>query len=210
MDDQTQLTPVFDNDKWQVVVAENHSMTRLGLRVTLESLPDFEVVAEASTGNQSVELCRTLRPDIVLMDINMPDGNGIEATKVIHRLYPNIIIIAYSAYMFDELQRDIMRAGAAGFISKETDFSDVGRLIRVIISRAPTPPLKFRMQFGLTRMEYLVLLMLAEGANRKAIAQRFNISINTTKMHLRNLYSKLSVSSAKEAVKLALEHQLLG
>lgn len=135
----------------------------------------------------------------------MPNGNGIEATQVLCSRFPEMIIIAVSGLGHEEIQKEVLQAGAIGHISKECDFGEMIHLIRAMTDgcysarpeASPNP-------FHLTTMELKVLSLLAEGKDRQEIASLLTISINTVKMHFRHLYQKLGVNNANDAVKMAL------
>ncbi|MFN3492419.1 MAG: response regulator [Anaerolineales bacterium] len=196
--------------QWQILIVDNHPVSRAGLRLIFESTLDFRVIGDASSGQQAIQFCQESVPDVILMDINMPNGNGIEATEVLHRQFPEIIIIAVSAFRHEEMQQEVMRAGASGYISKETDFADMIKQIEEIIERnAQTTTISSDNPFNLTHTELKVLTLLAKGYDRLQIADYLVISLNTVKMHFRNLYQKLGVANAHDAIKTALEHHLL-
>ncbi|MCU0481915.1 MAG: response regulator transcription factor [Anaerolineae bacterium] len=170
---------------------------------------DFDVIAEATSGKQAIELCEQLKPKIVLMDINMPLMNGVEATQIIHRKQPHIIIIAITAFRHEEMQQEMLRAGASGYITKDTDFADMITLIRTIIAGTTATTDSTATLFDLTNMELRILTLLAEGHDRQKIADMLTISINTVKMHFRNLYQKLGVANANDAIRVAIENNLI-
>jgi DNA-binding NarL/FixJ family response regulator len=195
---------------WQILIVDNHPVSRAGLRLIFETTPDFQVIGDASSGQQAIQFCQEVVPDVILMDINMPNGNGIEATEVLHRQFPQIIIIAVSAFRHEEMQQEIMRAGASGYMSKETDFVDMIKQIEEIIGRnSQATTTSSDNPFNLTHTELKVLTLLAKGYDRQQIADYLVISLNTVKMHFRNLYQKLGVANAHDAIKTALEHHLL-
>ncbi|MFN8528134.1 MAG: response regulator transcription factor [Anaerolineae bacterium] len=194
---------------YKIVIADNHSIFRAGLKIVLETTGDFVVIGEASNGREAVESCQTHQPDVVLMDVHMPNGNGIEATEVLHQLFPKLIIIGVSAFSFEVMQQGMLRAGAIGFISKEVDFAEIIERIFSLIAmthnlRCPLPEIA-----SLTNMEQKVLALLAAGDDRKRIAEYLGISYNTVKMHCRHLYRKLKVSTAQEAIQIAFQRGLL-
>jgi NarL family two-component system response regulator YdfI len=192
----------------KLLIADNHAISRAGLRIILESSGDFQVIGEATTGQEAITLAEQLQPDVVLMDVNMPKSNGIEATQILHRQFPELIIIAISAFTHSEMQALMLRSGASGYISKDTEFDDMLVIIRrIIYERRVTHTTPFN--FNLTHMEIHVLHLLAEGKERQQIADDLSISLNTVKMHLRNLYQKLRVANAADAIRVALENQLL-
>jgi DNA-binding NarL/FixJ family response regulator len=193
---------------WSVIIADNHPISRYGIRASLEVDADFEVVAHVSTGAACIEACHNLHPDIVIMDVLMPGLNGIEATRIIHTDYPNILIIGCSAYVHTEVRHEIMLAGAVGFISKETDYAELPNEIHTIISQVGQPAVRMRSKYKLTKMEFIILVCIVQGKRRLMIAEELGISINTLNMHCRNLYHKLQVKDAKAAIDIALQHKL--
>lgn len=196
-------------ETWRTLIVDNHPISRSGFKVVLDTLEGFEVVGEAATGQEAVRLCQTLQPNLILMDVNMPNGNGIQATSIIHRQYPSIIIIGISGFNHVEIQNEIMIAGAAGYISKETDFVEMISLIRQIIQGASTASCIAKNTFQLTATEYKILTLLVKGYDRQLVANYLDISINTVKMHFRNLYQKLGVANAQDAIKTALTYHLI-
>lgn len=195
----------------RIIIVDNHPISRAGLKVILETTSDFAVVGEAASGREAVELCQHVQPDIILMDVQMPDGNGIETTSILHRQFPKLCIIGISAFRAEEMEADMLRAGAIGFISKETDFEQLLQKIRTLLSQlhANQPRQNSDSLFQLTPTERQVLALLAAGFNRQQISDQMSISYNTVKMHCRNLYSKLGVSSQQEAINTALQHHLI-
>lgn len=194
---------------WTIIIADNHPISRAGIKLVLNLEPDFEVIAEATSGQEAIALCENLTPKIVLMDINMPQMNGVEATQIIHRKFPHIIIIAITGFRHEEMQQEMFRAGAVGYISKDTDFVDMIATIRTIISGTTATTDSTATLFDLTNMELRILTLLAEGHDRQQIADMLTISINTVKMHFRNLYQKLGVANANDAIRVAIENHLI-
>lgn len=195
---------------WTVVIIDNHPISRSGLKIALREYPQFNVIGEASNGEDGINVCNELKPDIVTMDINMPGTNGIDATAMLREQFPDMIIIGLSGYMSPNIRVSILRAGADGFISKETEFHDIIQELQQITEKVARiddthqPDL-----FQLTTTEQHVLSLLAGGNNRRQIADELKISINTVKMHLKNLYSKLNAKSSNEALDIAIKHHLI-
>lgn len=196
---------------WKVLIADNHPVFRVGLKIVLETTSQFLVIGEAANGEECVALCMELQPDVVLMDVHMPNGNGVEATQTLHPLFPNLIIIGVSAYGFDVMQQAMLRAGAISVISKETDFDQLIEQITSLIDAAEQPhaPKLPRARLPLTHAEQQVLALLVTGYDRRMIAEYLGISYNTVKMHCRHLYRKLGVSTSKDAVKVAVQYRLI-
>jgi len=195
--------------QWTIIIADNHPISRAGIKLVLNQEPDFMVVGEAICGQQAIELCESANPKIILMDINMPYMNGVEATQIIHRRFPHIIIIAITGFRHEEMQQEMLRAGALGYITKDTDFVDMIATIRMIIAGTSVTIPSLQDRFNLTNMEYRILSLLAEGYERQQIADMLTISINTVKMHFRNLYQKLGVANANDAIRIAIENHLI-
>jgi DNA-binding NarL/FixJ family response regulator len=194
---------------WKILIVDNHPVARAGLKLVLEATSDFKVIGCAASGQEAIQLCQELQPDIILMDVNMPDGNGVETTQILHGQYPQLLIIGVSGYQHVEIQQEIVQAGAAGYISKETDFVEMVKMIKAFTTRAINPVAPNENPFHLTPSEQKVLYLLAEGYDRQQIADDLAISLNTVKMHIRNLYQKLSVANAADAIKMAIEHHLI-
>jgi len=195
---------------WNIVIAENHPIFREGMKLILDNVIDFNIVGDATTGQHAIRICKELNPDVLLLDINMPNGNGIEVTEILKHERPEIIIIAVSGYLHEDVQREILRAGASGYISKEAEYDDIITQIKRILKGVNSASLiKKPTKFGITTTEFKVLTLLAEGHSRPDIADQLTISINTVKMHFRNLYQKLGVKTAKDAIRVAIENNLL-
>lgn len=195
---------------YKVIIADNHPVFRAGLKIVLETTGDFVIIGEASNGREAIEQCQKLQADVVLMDVYMPDGNGIETTGILHRQFPQIHIIGVSAFRAEEMQEDMLRAGAIGFISKETDFEQLILEIRDLIAKATVPTKNDSASlFQLTHTERQVLALLAAGCERQQVADQMSISYNTVKMHCRNIYSKLGVSTQQDAINMALQYHLI-
>jgi DNA-binding NarL/FixJ family response regulator len=203
------MAPIMNT--WKVVITDNHPISRAGLKLVLQTTSDFVVVGEACCGREAIELCQKLQPEIVLMDVHMPDGNGIETTNILHRQFPQMQIIGISGFRAEEMQEDMLRAGAIGFLSKETDFEQILFEIRALLSKVSSVQAKSDSEslFRLTHTERQVLALLAAGSDRHQIADQMGISYNTVKMHCRNIYSKLGVSTQQDAINMALQHHLI-
>lgn len=196
--------------RYSVLIVDNHPISRAGLQLILHESEHFEIIGEATSGNEAVSICDELQPQIVIMDISMPNGNGLDATQILSRKYPKMAIVIISGFTHHEIEQASLRAGARGYISKETDFVEmIDLILDMVEDTTPLSGLNLRQDFNLTKMEYKVLYLLAEGQSRQSIADNLTISINTVKMHLRNLYRKLGVDNAPDAIKIALQHALL-
>lgn len=206
----------------RTLLADDHTLFRKGLRTILEQMEAVEVVGEVATGEDAVALARELVPDVILMDIQMPLMNGIEATRCILKENPHVGIILVT--MFDDAESVFsgMRAGARGYVLKEADPQELGRVIDAahrgevllcpIIARkvlhhfrdAPAPEHPDLQYEDLTQRELEVLQLAAEGLSNKEIAARLVIAEKTVKNHVANIFSKLQVNDRTQAILYAL------
>jgi DNA-binding NarL/FixJ family response regulator len=202
-----------------VLLADDHHVVRKGVRDFLEEESDLTVIGEASDGLQAVELALQLQPDIVVMDIKMPQLSGVEATKRIKAAAPHIHILALSAYDDDPYIWGLLEAGASGYVLKTAESRELIRAIRAvatgqsaldpaiaprIIARASRP----NTDESLTERELEVLRLAARGLTNKQIGHDLDISDRTVQNHLANIYTKLNVASRTEAVTAALQRGL--
>lgn len=200
----------------RILIADDHALFRGGLQALFGSLPDMEVVGEASTGAEAVSLAEELQPDVVLMDIQMPDLNGVEATRQIVQTSPHIGVIVITMLEDDESLFAAMRAGARGYVLKGADQEEMLRAIRAV-SRGealfgPDIAEQLTRFFNasnspavtafpeLTDREREVLQLLAQGLSNQEIAQRLVITVKTVRNHVSNIYSKLQVADRVQAI----------
>lgn len=222
----------------RILLADDHPMTRGGIRFALESQPDFTVVGEADNGAEAVRQAEDLRPDVVLMDLAMPDVSGVEATRRIHTDHPNIHVLVFTAYGDDENVVEALRAGAVSYLLKDARSEDLCRAVRLAyegnlvlepaiaaklirhVTRPvasgpetePTPPPtrpSVPLLDPLTERELEVLRLLAQGSPNKEIAARLVISERTAKFHVSSIMAKLGASNRTEAVSLAAQRGLI-
>ncbi len=194
----------------RVLVVDDHGVVRQGLRMYLALDPEIDVVGEAGTGLQALEMVHDLQPDVVLMDLLMPEMDGITATAQIRQLYPDVEIIALTSVLEDSSVVGAIRAGAIGYLLKDTEADELVRAIKsaacgqVQLSpkaaarlmrevRAPDSPEE------LTEREIDVLRLLAQGLANKEIALQLSIGEKTVKTHVSNILSKLHVVSRTQA-----------
>ena len=213
--------------KFKLILADDHAVVRSGLRMLLEVQPDIDIVGEAESGTEAVEKTRALRPDIVLMDIQMPGLNGIEATKQIKNLAPETAVLALTMYEDDQYFFEMLHAGASGYVPKKaapdellTAIRAVGRgevyLYPSLASRLVLDYLK-RADSGdqplvyddLTPREREVLTVIAEGLSNAEIAEKLIISVKTVDRHRENIMRKLNLHSRVDLVKYALRIGLI-
>jgi DNA-binding NarL/FixJ family response regulator len=206
----------------RVVVADDHRLFRQGLIALLKTRRDLiNVIGEASSGCEAVKLVQQLQPDIVLMDISMPDGDGLEAAGCIRDVFPQIAVVMLTASEADEDLYRAMQLGAAGYLLKDLDADEMFKMLEgvgrgeVVMTRAMGARLMKRianpprsaaddLRDVLTEREIEVLRLVTQGASNPQIAETMTISINTVKVHLRNILDKLCVENRTQAAAMAL------
>ncbi len=206
----------------RVLIADDHRLFRLGLRQACESAGDFEVVGEAEDGQEAVELARRCRPDVILMDINMPILDGVEATRCIMENDPSIQVIMLTIYRRDRYVFEAIKAGARGYLLKDVDEGELLEAIRAVHRGEalinPGLATKLLDEFRrlgqaaaeagdverLTQGEMDVLCLVAQGASNKEIAAQLHLAESTVSNRLSNIYQKLHVNSRTQAALLAL------
>jgi len=205
----------------RVLIVDDHALVHSGLRYFLLAFDDLELVGEANSGEEAVELCAQIQPDVVLMDLVMPGMNGATATRIIRERWPQIRVIALTNFQEVELVRGALEAGATGYLLKNVSAEELAEAIRAAYAGQPTlapeatqalidtvahPPTP---DYDLTPREREVLALIAEGLSNADIAERLVIGLSTVKFHVSNILSKLDVSSRAEAVALALHQRLV-
>jgi DNA-binding NarL/FixJ family response regulator len=208
--------------KTKLLLADDHVVMRQGLKTILAEETDLEVVGEADNGREALRLVSEMRPDLVLMDISMPGLNGIEATRQIRQNYPEIKVVILSMYASEEYVWQVLRAGASGYVLKQSDLTVVLTAIRAALSGETflSPPLsrtaideyasraEARGQADdlelLTAREREVLQLLAEGLSNQEIAGKLSISVKTVETHRSNMMHKLGVKDKTGLIKYAL------
>ena len=206
----------------RVLIADDHPLFRDGMRGLLGSLPDMEVVGEASSGEQAIELARELQPDVILMDIKMPGINGIEATREILHTSPRIGVLVVTMFEDEDSVFAAMRAGARGYLLKDSSGQEVGHAIRAVASgeaifgpgvaqrlisffSAPSPAVSRRAFPELTEREEEILSLVAQGKINQQIAKELFVSLKTVRNHVSNIFLKLQVADRAQAVIRARE-----
>lgn len=208
-----------------ILVADDHLIIRQGLRLILETEDDFDIVGEASDGAEALSLCEKLKPDIVLMDLRMPNMDGLTAIEKLRIDQPNIAVVILTTFNEDELMFRGLRAGARGYLLKDTDRATLFNTIRAA-ARGETllkPEIMERVltqvnsskpdaseRASLTDRELEVLAAVSRGERSKEIASHLGISERTIKAHLASIYSKLGVDSRAAAIAVAAQMGLLG
>jgi len=206
-------------ERIRLVIADDHPVVRAGLRGMLAGQPGFEIVGEAATGAEAVALTSRLRPDVVLMDLRMPEMDGVTAIEHIRAQHPETHVLVLTTYDTDT---DILRAieaGATGYLLKDAPREELFRAIRAaargeaVLAPKVAARLMGRMRApaeeALTARELEVLSLVARGASNKEIARQLHISEATVKTHLLHIFDKLGVSDRTAAVTTALERGIL-
>ncbi len=199
-----------------VLCADDHPIVRKGIASLLANESDINLVAEAATGREAVELFRRYRPDVTLMDLRMPEMDGIAAIREILAEFSDARIIALTSYDGDQDIYHALEAGVRGYLLKETVYSEVLRAIRTVYEgkRLVPGPVAERLseyfpQIALTPREVEVLACVAEGLGNKDIAERLGTASGTVKMHVQNILSKLGASDRTHAVAIAYRRGIL-
>jgi DNA-binding NarL/FixJ family response regulator len=205
----------------RVVIADDHNVVRKGIRELLSDEDDIEVVGEARNGQEAVDLASALRPDVVVMDIAMPELTGVEATRQIRAAAPGVRVLVLTSYADDPYIYGLLDAGASGYILKTAESHEIVRAVRATaagqsaIDPAVAPRLIARLTHPpsggdtLTERELDVLRRAARGLTNKQIGADLQISDRTVQNHLANIYAKLGVASRTEAVTAGLQRQLI-
>lgn len=203
----------------RILVVDDQEVVRRGIRSMLEQSDDLVVVGEAGDGEEALERVRTLAPDVVLLDVQMPNLDGVETTRRLREAGLTAQVILLSVYAKDEYIFDGLRAGARGYILKDTAAEDLSRAIRTVHRGGsllePIIATRLIQRLGngagpqLTDREMEVLRLLASGARNKQIADELTLSVGTVRFHLQNIYQKLDVQSRTQAVREATERRLL-
>ena len=206
----------------RIIIADDHTLLRDGLRALFASVSDIEVAGEAENGADVITKADQLQPDVILMDIQMPGINGIQATRQIVKKHPDIGVIVVTMYKDDDSVFAAMRAGARGYILKGADQEEMLRAIRAVargealfgpeiatrlVNFFATPQADLSPQAfpELTSREHEVLELIAKGLNNQAIADRLSISEKTVRNHISNIFNKLQVADRAQAIVKARE-----
>lgn len=206
----------------RVMAVDDHMVVRQGFATFLKAYPDLEMVGEASNGKEAIQRCAELKPDVILMDMMMPQMNGVEATRLIREQYPDVQVIALTSFSDDkQLVQTALSAGATGYLFKDVSAADLVKTIREVYAGTPVlAPEATRLliqakterppeSFNLSDRELEVLALLVEGLKNGQIAERLSISVSTIKFHVSSILGKLGANSRTEAVSIALQHKLV-
>lgn len=211
-------------NKIRVLIADDHTIVREGVRLLLDAQPDIAVVGEAADGNQALSLARSLSPDIVLLDIGMPLMNGLEATRALKAELPKINILILTMHEGEDYFFRILSAGASGYVLKGAGSSELLNAIRAVYQGGvylyPTMAKKLMSDYiknrqagaetdPLTPRERQVLKLIAEGKTNREIAEDLVLSLNTVQTHRLHLMEKLNLHNRSELIKYALRRGLI-
>jgi len=212
-------------DTIKILLAEDHVVVRQGTAQLLEREKDFIIVGEAGDGEEAVQLATQLKPDVIIMDVNMPKLSGIEATRKIKAILPTAIILVLTAYDYDEYIFSMLEAGAAGYLLKSIGGDELVQAVRAVYAGEPmihpTVLRKLMTRFKapesekpqiqsaqiLTEREMEVLKLAAQGSSNKEIGKSLFISERTVQAHMRSIFNKLGVGSRSEAVIYGLKKE---
>jgi DNA-binding NarL/FixJ family response regulator len=209
----------------KVLIADDHQIMREGLRAMLDKEHDIKVVGEADDGRKTQRLARELVPDVIIMDVAMPDLNGIEATRQIVAELPGVKIIALSMHDDRRFVLNMLKAGAAGYMLKDCAFKDLAKAIRVVMSHktylshevadivvkdylTSTPTAESSAFQLLSPREREVLQLIAEGRTSAQVADKLHISVKTVETHRQQIMVKLKIKSVAELTKYAIREGL--
>lgn len=216
-------------ERIKVLIADDHRVVREGLAAILKTKENIVVAGEAQDGQEAVEKARSLLPDVVLMDVSMPRMTGVEATRQLKREFPHMGIIALTMYDEQQYIFDLVRAGATGYLLKDTDSAQIVAAIRAVYRGEslihPSVASKILAEFSLmsqkkgkkaawvehdlSEREITVLKLVAEGKTNKEIANALELSEKTVKNHVRNIFHKLQVYDRTQAAILAIRKGLI-
>ncbi len=205
----------------QVLLVDDHNVVRSGLATFLKAYDDLELVGEAKNGAEAIRVCQSLQPDVILMDLKMPEMDGVAATRAILAEFPQIKIIAMTSFDEPDLVHDVLAAGAIGYLLKNITADELARAIRdaasgkstlspeaaqVLIqaTRAAKPD-----PGDLTEREMEVLRLVVQGKSNQQISDEMVVTIATVKAHISNILAKLQVSSRSEASAYALKNKIV-
>ena len=212
----------------RLLLVDDHAVLRAGLRMLLSADPQLEIVGEAETGSEGLRMAEELHPDVVLMDISMPDMNGIEATRRIKACCPDIAVLALTMHEDDQYFFEMLSAGASGYVPKRAAPNDLIGAIHAVrhggmflfpsvarvlvddyLQRRDAPGAGPRGFEELTEREREVLTLIAEGRSNQEIADALVISIKTVNRHRENIMAKLNLHSRVDLVRYAIEKGLI-
>jgi NarL family two-component system response regulator LiaR len=212
---------VTEADPIKVMIVDDHAVVRSGLAAFLMAYDDLELVGQAGSGKEAVRLCERAQPDVVLMDLVMPEMDGAAATRAVRERCPDVQVIALTSFKEEDLVTGALQAGAIGYLLKNVSADELANAIRaaragkptlaaeaaqalIHNASAPRPP-----GHDLTAREREVLALMAQGLNNPEIAEKLIVGRSTVKFHVSSILGKLGASGRTEAVAMALQHKLV-
>jgi DNA-binding NarL/FixJ family response regulator len=214
--------PMSDTVPIKVLIVDDHPMVRKGLSSFLDIIPELEEIGMATNGADAIQFCEQAIPDVILMDLVMPEVDGVTAIRQIKERHPDVKIIAMTSFQEEGLVRKAFESGAISYLMKDVSLDDLASAIQAAYKGTPTispEATKILIQqttaapepdFALTNRELEVLALIVDGLNNRQIADRLTISRATASVHVSNILAKLGVSNRVEATTLALRHKLVG
>ena len=205
----------------RVLIVDDHDVVRTGLKFFVQAFDDLELVGEADCGQKALSLCAQVQPDVVLMDLVMPEMDGISTTRAIRQGCPEIQVIALTSFREQELVQGALEAGAISYLLKNVTADELADAIRAAHTQRPTlaPEATQALiqaatqpaepSYDLTPREQQVLALMVEGLSNPEIAERLVIGLSTVKFHVSSVFAKLDVTSRAEAMALAWQHDLV-
>jgi len=209
----------------KVLIADDHAIVRAGLRALIHAEPDLELVGEAAGGFEAIELIEKIQPDVLVLDLSMPDFDGISVTRSIKPKYPNLLILILTLHEDDALLRETIKAGADGYILKRAAETELISAIRTVLrGDMYVDPSMVRSLLGevrqpagkplvsaelLTSREIEILKLIVEGYTNRQIGEHLNISFRTVEGHRANISDKLGLHNRVELVRYAREHGMI-
>lgn len=203
----------------RLIIVDDHPMVAEGIEALLESFDDIEVLATLSDGRQAIKAATELQPDVILMDLNMPEVNGLAATEIILERCPNTRVLILSMHDSPEYIASALNHGAMGYILKDVPTDEIKLAVDTVAlghqylcagaKNAITPNAETTKREPLTNREQNILLQLAQGKSNKDVALKLDISVRTVETHRRNIKRKLGISSTAGLTRYALEHGVL-
>lgn len=203
------------------MLVDDHAMVRRGLATFLKVFDDLRLAGEAESGEEAIRICGEVQPDVILMDLVLPKMDGAAATRLIRQEFPRVQVLALTSFKDGELIKNVLEAGAIGYLLKDVSADELARAIRAahsgratlspeaaqaLVENANQPPAP---GLDLTEREREVLGLMIEGLNNTQIAGRLTVSPSTIKSHVSSILAKLGVSSRTEAVALALRSRIV-
>ena len=214
----------------RIVLTDDHDLVRAGLKAMLSSLEGIEIVGEASNGREAVEICGRLQPDLMLMDVRMPDMDGLAATREVKRRWPHVSVLILTVHENEDYLLEALKAGAAGYVLKDAPRIHLVDAVRSVLGGEPSLDQKLATQLlkrlaaelpspvkdsprprsedandTLTPRETEVLQLLAQGLSNQEVSRELVVSVGTAKNHVQHIISKLDVSDRTQAVVRGLE-----